>query len=73
MNKLFEFLNGFSRESDWKDFALVKLCLFSAGIAAGTQIPDKYRKKAVGAATCVFASTSVPLLIKAFRLALKRT
>ena len=47
MNKLFDFGNRYARESTWKDFALVKICLFSMGLAAGTKIPEKHKKKAI--------------------------
>ena len=73
MNKLFDFGNRYAKESTWKDFALVKFCLFSMGLTAGTQISDKHRKKAVGAAACVFAATYIPLMTKVFRLALKKS
>ena len=73
MNKLFDFGNRYAKESTWKDFALVKFCLFSMGLVAGTQIPDKHKKKAIGAATCVFAATYVPLITKMFRIAFKRS
>ena len=72
MKKLLDFGNRYAKESTWKDFALVKFCLFSMGIAAGTQVPDKHKKKVLGAAACVFASTYVPLMAKVFRIAFKR-
>ena len=73
MNKLLDFGNRYAKESTWKDFALVKFCLFSMGLAAGTQVPEKHRKKAIGAAAGVFAATYVPLMRKVFRLAFKRS
>ena len=72
MKKLLDFGNRYAKESTWKDFALVKFCLFSMGIAAGTQVPDKHKKKVLGAVACVFASTYVPLMAKVFRIAFKR-
>ena len=72
MGKLFDFGNRYARESTWKDFALVKFCLFSMGLAAGTQVPEKHKKKAVGATACVFAATYIPLMSKVFRLAFRR-
>ena len=59
MDKLFDFGNRYARESTWKDFALVKFCLFSMGLAAGTQIPEKHKKKAIKTAACVFAATYI--------------
>ena len=72
MKKLLDFGNRYASESTWKDFALVKFCLFSMGLAAGTQIPEKHRKKAIGAAACVFASTYIPLMTKVFRIAFRK-
>ena len=72
MKKYFEFGDRYAKESTWKDFALVKFCLFSMGLAAGTIVPEKHKKKAVGAAACVFAATYIPLMTKVFRLAFKK-
>ena len=60
MKKLLDIGNRYAKESTWKDFALVKFCLFSMGLAAGTQVSDKHRKKVIGAAACVFASECLP-------------
>ena len=72
MRKLLNFGNRYASESSWKDFALVKFCLFAMGLAAGTQVPDKYKKAAVGAAAGVFAVTYIPLMAKVFRTRLGR-
>ena len=71
MRKLLDIGNRYAKESTWKDFALVKFCLFAMGLAAGTQVPDKYKKAAVGAAAGVFAVTYVPLMAKLFRIAFR--
>ena len=72
MKKLLDLGNRYARESTWKDFALVKFCLFSMGLAARTQVPDQHKKKALGVAAFVFASTYVPLMAKLFRVAFKK-
>ena len=72
MKKLLDLGNRYAEESTWKDFALVKFCLFSMGLAAGTKVPDKHKEKAVGAAACVFAATYIPLMAKVFRIAFRR-
>ena len=71
MRKLLDLGNRYAKESSWKDFAFVKFCLFSMGLAAGTQVPEKHKKKAIGVAACVFASTYIPLMAKVFRIAFK--
>ena len=39
MKELLEFGDRYAGESTWKDFALVKFCLFSMGLIAGTYVP----------------------------------
>ena len=58
MRKLLDLGNRYAKESTWKDFALVKFCLFAMGLA-------------VGAAAGVFAVTYVPLMTKVFRIAFR--
>lgn len=69
MKTLFELGDRYAEKSTWKDFALVKLCLFSMGIAAGTLVPKKYRVPVIGTAAVVFGATYVPLIAKVFRIA----
>ena len=47
MDKLFDFGNRYARESTWKDFALVKFCLFSMGLPVlnGTGSRDTNSRK----------------------------
>ncbi|MBR2727632.1 MAG: hypothetical protein IKD71_07055 [Solobacterium sp.] len=70
--KLLDFGNDYARKSTWKDFALVKLCLFSMGLAVGTAVPKKHRKKAIAASGAVFALTYIPLMYKVFRTAFRK-
>lgn len=72
MKKLFELGNRYAAQSDWKDFALTKLCLFSMGVAAGTLVSKKYRKAVIGAAAVGFAVSYIPLMTKLFRVAVKK-
>ena len=43
MKKLIELGNLYASKSDWKDFALVKFCLFSMGLLIGTNAPKKHQ------------------------------
>ena len=72
MKKLLELGNRYASESSWKDFALVKFCLFSMGVIAGTQISEKHKKKVISASLCIFAATYVPLMAKVFRIAARK-
>lgn len=69
MKKLFELGDRFASQSDWKDFALTKFCLFSMGIIIGVLIPEKQVKKAAAAAGGVFAATYAVLMAKVFKIA----
>ena len=69
MHRLLDLGNRYAKDSSWKDFALVKFCVFAMGLAAGTLVPDKYKKAAVGTAAGVFAVTYIPLMAKMLRIA----
>ncbi len=66
MNKLFYYADKYIEESDWKDLAMIKFCLFSMGILAGIQIPKRSRQQAGWIAGAVFVATYIPLMAKFF-------
>lgn len=66
MKKLFCYANRYLEKSDWKDIAMLKFCLFSMGILAGIQIPEKNRKHVGWLAAAVFVVTYIPLMVKLF-------
>ena len=70
--KLLKLGDRYAEQSTWKDFALVKFCLFAMGLIAGTFVPKKHRKTVICASSAVFAATYVPLMTKLFRIALKK-
>lgn len=72
MKKLLAFGNRYAKQSTWKDFAMVKLCLFSMGLAVGTLISEQYKKAVIGVSICVFAATYIPLIVKMIRVARER-
>ena len=63
MKNLFELGNQYAKESDWKDFALLKFCLCAVGIMIGTQVTPKYKKIVVCASAGVFIAAYIPLMI----------
>ena len=69
MKKLLAFGNRYAKQSTWKDFALVKLCLFSMGLVGGTLVSEQYKRAAIIVAICVFAATYIPLIVKMIRVA----
>ena len=68
MKKLFPWLfaaaDRYLRASDWKDIALIKLCLFAIGLMLGMQIKDKDKKVVHIGAAVLFFTTYVPLMSK---------
>ena len=69
MKKLLAFGNRYAKQSTWKDFALVKLCLFSMGLVVGTLVSAQYKRAVIIVAGCVFAATYIPLIAKMIRIA----
>ena len=69
MKKLLAFGDRYAKQSTWKDFALVKLCLFSMGLVVGTLISEQYNRAVIVVAVCVFAVTYIPLIVKMIRVA----
>ena len=72
MKKLIELGNLYASKSDWKDFALVKFCLFSMGLLIGINAPKKHQKTVTVLSALVFAVTYVPLMSKLLRIAAER-
>lgn len=64
MKFLFNSADAYLRQSDWRDLALIKFCLFSMGVIAGALLPPRAKKPAIAAAATVFAATYIPLMIK---------
>lgn len=64
MNKLLRCTDQYVKESTWKDLALIKLCLGSAGLLVGMATPKKAKKHMAFGAMIVFVATYVPLMLK---------
>ena len=71
MKKLFEIGNQYVKESDWKDFALLKFCLCALGVIIGVQIAPQSKKIVTGVAIAVFIATYIPLMAKLFKIVAK--
>ena len=69
MRFFFELGDRFAKESSWKDFAMTKFCLCAIGVLLGVNVPEKYRKVAIGTMLPVFAATYIPLMSKIFAIA----
>ena len=72
VKKLIEIGNGYVKQADWTDFALVKLCLCARGIMIGCAIPARKRKCVAAGALAVFSATYLPLLFRLVKVLLRR-
>lgn len=64
MKFLFDSADAYLQQSDWRDFALIKFCLFAMGVIAGVSLPPKAKKPAIATAVVVFVATYIPLMVK---------
>ena len=72
MKCLFSCANQYVKESDWKDFALVKLCLCAIGVMIGLAVPKKKKKMPLLIAAIVFIATYIPLMTKFLRIVFRK-
>lgn len=68
MKKLIQIAERYIQTSDWKTFAVLKLCLLSLGIAMGMSVPETRRKHVFAGSIAVFVASYVPLMKKFFAL-----
>lgn len=64
MKKLLSAADAYIARMNWKELALVKLCLCAAGVMLGLAAPKKLRKWAALGAVIVFVATYLPLMLK---------
>ena len=64
MKKLFSAADSYIAKMNWKDMALVKLCLCAAGVMLGLAAPKRVRKWAALGAVAVFVATYLPIMLK---------
>ncbi|MBR4036645.1 MAG: permease of phosphate ABC transporter [Oscillospiraceae bacterium] len=62
MKFLFNAADKYLKQSDWKDLALIKFCLFSIGLLCGASIKGKHKKHFSIGALVVFIATYVTLM-----------
>ena len=62
MKKLFTYADQYVQESDWKDLALLKVCLCAVGIMIGMYVPEDKKKVTLAVTFSVFMATYVPLM-----------
>ena len=64
MKKLTDAANRYLRACDWRDIAVLKICLCALGVLLGLAVPGRKKRPAAWAAALVFAAAYVPLVAK---------
>lgn len=67
MKKLLEIGNLYAKQSDWKDFALVKFCLCAMGVIIGVHVNPQYKQAVSDIAAGIFVVTYIPLMVRLFQ------
>ncbi|QHI72866.1 permease of phosphate ABC transporter [Aminipila terrae] len=65
MKDLLSYADRYIKRANWKDMALMKVCLCSMGVVIGASLSDKAKKPVKCGAKFLFVVTYVPLMIKA--------
>ena len=69
---LFDRADRYAAQSTWRDFALVKVCLFSLGVLMGLIVPVQKKKRTALAAGLLFLPTYAVLLRRFLPFLLQR-
>lgn len=72
LKKLLELGDRYIKNCNWKDFSLLKVCLFSMGLIAGTQVPKKHKKTIIKISAVLFVVTYIPLVAKLLFIAMEK-
>lgn len=68
MRKFLEIGNRYAQQSDWKDFALTKICLCAMGILIGLKISENKKKPIAIISGITFLGTYALLMAKVFKI-----
>lgn len=71
MKKIFECANVYVKRCNWKDMALLKICLCAVGIMIGLSIPEKKKKCSSVAAGVIFIVSYIPLMTKFVKIVIE--
>ena len=68
MKRILEIGNRYAEQSDWKDFALTKICFCAMGILIGLMISKNKKKPVAIISGITFLGTYVVLMTKVFKV-----
>ena len=64
MNQLLDAANRYIKSCDWRDIALLKVCVCALGVLVGLAMPWSKKWAVAWGASLVFVATYVPLMGK---------
>ena len=64
MKDWFHYADAYIKECDWKDMALIKICLFSLGVFIGTLLPTRRKKCILIISSLVYVARYIPIMTK---------
>lgn len=64
MKRLTDAADRYLKACDWRDMAVLKLCLCALGVLIGLAVPGRKKRPAAWAASLVFVAAYVPLMGK---------
>ena len=73
MKQILEKTEGYIKEMNFIDVALLKVCLASLGVLIGIAVPQKHKKTVAAGASVVYAITYAPLMTKYIGSMIKKT
>lgn len=73
MKRMLEYADKYLQKSNWKDIGIIKYCLFSFGLLAGTYIPQKNKKCVRIIAIISFIITTILIMVKFFSVIMEKS
>ena len=64
MKRLTDAADRYLKACDWRDMAVLKLCLCALGVLIGLAVPGRKKRPAAWASSLVFVAAYVPLMGK---------
>ena len=64
MKDWLNYADEYIKECDWKDMALIKICLFSLDILVGTLLPRRKKKCILITSSLIYVASYIPIMIK---------
>ena len=73
MKQLLDYGDQYLQKSTWKDIGIIKFCLFSFGLLAGTYIPQKDKERARIIADISFIVSTMLIMVKFFSVIMEKS